>query len=315
MSETGPSEWAPPAESTPKTPQQLLNERYSDRNNPDDLDDMVVLPGEMITVPDWSAVEDDEPVESGAEDDPFSKGKEIIIERSAKIDNETKQIITPAYNDGGWKIFDDNAVKETKKGSGQYLAAVKVEKIIDGKLWEKTVFLSDVMKLNSQEVAKTPESAEKAPLSEAQEDLAEEAIEDAIGVSDPSEVDGNAQMLNIKEMRAAAERVIDAPVASDVTPETPTVEAPSAAETEQASLEKEITELHESLNKMVEDLSVNDRTAVWQYAAAINYTESHYAEQKLSYGFAQKNPGLLQKYHDDFKKLQELRVKARTFEK
>jgi hypothetical protein len=44
--ETERSQWGPPAEAVAKTPQQLLEERYSDREDPDDIDDMVILPGE-----------------------------------------------------------------------------------------------------------------------------------------------------------------------------------------------------------------------------------------------------------------------------
>lgn len=44
--ETEQSQWGPPVETVAQTPQQLLEARYSDREDPDDIDDMVVLPGE-----------------------------------------------------------------------------------------------------------------------------------------------------------------------------------------------------------------------------------------------------------------------------
>lgn len=60
MTEHQRSPWAPPSENTePKTAVEHLAERYADREDPDDMDDMVVLPGEKmpgyIEVPDWGA--------------------------------------------------------------------------------------------------------------------------------------------------------------------------------------------------------------------------------------------------------------------
>jgi len=189
MSETGSSEWAPPVNSRPE-------DNFPREQKP-----------QLIEVPDWAKINNPESVEirEAVSDDPFSNGKEIVVERSP--DKETG---APAYLESGWKIIDDQAMVETERGSGKWMAAVRVEKEIDGVPYNKIISLEKVYAFNPREVASAPEMVEKEPLSEAQEDIAEEAIEDAIGLHDPSEIDEQAHnysSADIRAMREAAQRV------------------------------------------------------------------------------------------------------------
>lgn len=139
----------------------------------------------IIEVPDWVKNGSPKPVEPSVsryevnlDKDPFAVGKEIVIMRNGKNNN-------PDYQDGGWKIIDNDTT--VKIDEGKYMVGVRVEKEINGEMWEKDVPLDQVVRLNSTETASSSETAEKPPLSDAQEDIAEEAIEDAIGLKDPED--------------------------------------------------------------------------------------------------------------------------------
>ncbi|MBC7459417.1 hypothetical protein H7200_01735 [Candidatus Saccharibacteria bacterium] len=112
----------------------------------------------------------------------------------------------------------------------------------------------------------TPEFAEVQPLSEAQEDLADEAIEGAIGVVDPSEIDDNAQMFSssdIRRMREAAERVID--TSSMITSEEVRAIAFPAAQ-EVAAAPEAPSDPVDVLVKLTEGLNEDDLLRLRSYA-------------------------------------------------
>ena len=231
--------------------------------------------------------------EAKFDDNPFAVGKEIIVKRNAN-----KETSAPAYNEGGWKIVKDDIEVETKAGSKQYVSAVKVQKVIDGESYDKIIRIADVYALNPRETAPLPELAEQVHLTEVQEGLADEAIEEALGLEDPKDVDIiDREVLTDQVMLEAAQRVSG-------------MEQPSPSELELAELNRQIEEVNQSLNIMVEDFSVTDRTAVWQFATSINYNEEDYAKRKLSYKFEENNPGILGKYKEAFVKLFKLRAKA-----
>jgi hypothetical protein len=177
---------------------------------------------QRIEVPDWvktggAPVEiQPDTNETGFEDDagvdPFSNGKEITVMRNANV-----QTGAPAYLEGGWKVIDDQAVLETKPGSGKWMSAVRVEKEIDGAPNYKVIPLETVYALNRTETAEAPEVRETPPLTEVQEDIADEAIEAVLGIEDPSEIDEHAHDFSpseLRTMREAAQRV------SSINPET-----------------------------------------------------------------------------------------------
>lgn len=274
MSENG-SEWAPPTESQPKTPKELLEAHYADRENPDDMDNMVVLPGEqpgMIEVPDWvkqgGRPEPGDPgYEAGFDDNPFAKDKEVIVKRNGKNGQ-------PDYNEGGWKIIDDDAT--VKIGKDKYMVGVVVEKEIDGEVFQKSIPLNELMELNPR--------AEKEPLTEQQEELADEAIEEAIGLEDPSEVDEDTHNYtpdDIKRMREAARRVVNS--------ENPVI--PNLAEMmsgESAPQAPTIPNLNKMMSgeqgeedpavAMLKDFDEDDRMLLKSYALAIaDQREAHAA--------------------------------------
>ncbi|HEY8886253.1 MAG TPA: hypothetical protein VIM31_02000 [Candidatus Microsaccharimonas sp.] len=194
------SSWAEPVGKQLKTPDEMLEERYADRANPDNIDDMVVLPSErtpqLIEVPDWakeSPVAPEAGYEAGFDDNPFALGKEVNVKRHGKNGN-------PDYQEGGWKIIDDDA--NVRVGKDKYIVGVVVEKEIDGEVFQKSIPLNELMERNPR--------AEKEPLTKAKKEVADEAIEDAIGLEDPSEVDGDAHKFThdeMKAMREAAQRV------------------------------------------------------------------------------------------------------------
>jgi hypothetical protein len=318
MSESEPSSWAAPANETPKTPDEMLQERYVDRNNPDNMDDMVVLPSEkatgMIEVPDWvkERPEAGDPgYETGFDDDPFALGKEVNVKRYGKNGQ-------PNYNEGGWTIVNP----DTNVGRNKYTSGVIVEKVIDGETFQKSIHLDELTKLNPREAGATIEVANEAQLTEAQKDIADEAIEDVLGTENfEDEVDGNARMMTLEERQqaragqgleteaAAAARVMGEPAHSGEADGIP------SPESERAAYVRQIDALNAALNVLVETLSKTDRAAVWQNATAINYTEQGHAQSKLSDNFEKNNPGLLTQYADTFKKIHGLRVKAGIFDK
>lgn len=231
--------------------------------------------------------------EAGFDDNPFAVGEDIIVKRNAN--NETG---APEYNESGWKIVEDDIKVEAKAGSKQYVGALKVQKVIDGELYDKIIRTADVYALNPRETAPSPELAEKVPLTEGQEDLADEAIEEALGLEDPQDIDTvDHEVLADQATIEAAQRVSG-------------MEQPSSSELELEELNHHIEEIHQSLNKMVEDFSVTDRTAVWRFATSINYGEEDRAKRSLSYKFEENNPSILRKYKEAFVKLRELRNKA-----
>jgi hypothetical protein len=296
MSESEPSQWAAPAESTPTTP----NEKASG----------------MIEVPDWAKVRPeagDAGYEAGFDDDPFALGQEVTVKRNGKNGQ-------PDYQEGGWKII--NADANVSVGKDKYMVGVIVEKDIDGEPFQKSIRLDELMRLNPREAEVSSEVADKPQLTEVQEDIADEAIEDVLGIENPEdEVDGNARMMTLEERQqaragqgleteaAAAARVMGEPALSGEADATPSLES------ERAAYDSQINALNAELNVLADTLSKTDKVAVWQYAASINGTEKEYAKSKLSYKFEENNPGLLTRYENTFKKLHALRVKAGILDK
>ena len=108
MSELSP--WAPPTETHNTTPQQALEARYPDRNDPDNIDNMVRLLGDekpaMIEVPDWSA--------------PSPEAREVAIEQ-------------PRAQKMGETVLDAAGVAEVVDDSidenAQYLTAAQLREM------------------------------------------------------------------------------------------------------------------------------------------------------------------------------------------
>jgi len=171
MSETERSPWAPPTDSLPKQSQP------AEQPTP-----------QLIEVPDWikqDVAELATPTpEAPVNDKPFSIGKEVIVKRNGKNG-------APNYNEGGWKIIDDDAT--VRIGKTGYMVGVVVEKEIDGETFQKSIPLNELMDLNPNA------EKERVALSDAQEDLADEAIEGAIGLHDPSEQESVDRYLYLKE--------------------------------------------------------------------------------------------------------------------
>jgi hypothetical protein len=238
----------------------------------------------MIVVPEWKEnIEKSESqpentgYEIGSDDDPFGVGKEIIVSRGAN-----KETGAPAYADGGWEIFDDNAYVESPEGSGKFLAAVKVKKMIDGVDSEKTITLDKVYILNPQvEALPTPEIAEKSPLSDVQENIADEAIEDALGIEDPANVE-TVDRKGIDELRTreAAERVM-----GEATPKSP----------EQAAYDA----VKQEMGDLVAGLSDMDKHYLDEYANAgpKDYNRQGVLVTKMSSELLQ-NSDLIRKYQE-----------------
>lgn len=243
----------------------------------------------MIEVPDWTKQTPevgDAGYEAGFDDNPFAKGKEIVVKRNG-------QNGAPDYTEGGWTIVDDDA--NVKIGEGKYIVGVVVEKEIEGQILQKSVPLNELMELNPR--------AEKEPLSEAQEDIAGEAIEDALGVVDPADMETiDREDIPDQSAREAAQRIINQePVIPGLQEMMSGEKAPSELDKQLAAAEVEFDKLKDSLP------SDKDRAAAWQYANAINYAERDSATKKLSYGFDQ---AILDKYTLAAQKMRDLRAKA-----
>ena len=252
---------------------------------------------DMIEVPDWgkqSPEAGDAGYEAGFDDDPFAKGKEVTVK-------QTGQNGTTGYTEGGWTIIDDDAT--VKIGEDKYMVGVVVEKEIEGQIVQKSIPLNELMELNPR--------AEKEPLSEAQEDVAEVAIEISTGIEDPSEIDEAARNYapgEMKAMREASRRIVDQePTIPNLEQVMSSEEVPKAEEAP-SELDKQLAIAEAELTRFKDEMtSDKDRQAAWQYANSINYAERDSALNKLSYGFDQT---LLQAYTATAHKLLDLRKQA-----
>lgn len=231
-------------------------------------------PDMIIEVPDWvknggSPEVSDPGYEAGFDDNPFANGKEVTVKRNGK-DGQ------PDYQEAGWKIIDDDA--NVKIGKDQYMVGVVVEKEIDGEVFQKSIPLNELMELNPR--------PEKEPLTEVQEEIADEAIEEAIGLEDPSQVDEYAHNYTpdeIKRMREASRRVVDSE--NPVIPNLGVMMSGESVPREPVipNLEKMMSgEQHEGdpATDMLKDFDEDDRMLLKSYALAIaDQREAHTAAQ------------------------------------
>ncbi|MDB5180046.1 MAG: hypothetical protein JWN12_678 [Candidatus Saccharibacteria bacterium] len=147
---------------------------------------------------------------------------------------------------------------------------------------------------------KKPESAPIAPevksalLTDAQEDIADEAIEDVLGLEDPSEIDRKYTSYEIKAMREAARRIVDQEIPTLPNPGGMITGKPAPEATPSNDLETQFQVAEAKFNELKDSISSDkDRAAAWQYAISINYAERDSALKKLTYGFDQ---GFLREY-------------------
>lgn len=220
------------------------------------LDTESLASRDMIVVPEWGKDRPrpgDAGYEAGFDDNPFENGKEIIVKRHGKDG-------APDYLEGGWQIVDDDA--SVKIGKDKYMVGVVVEKTVGDQVLQKSIPLNEVYDFNPR-TSEGVGGAEVAPLTETQEDMADEAIEDAVGLKNPEDsIDENARMYSADEIRAAREAALRL---ADEQP-------PLTQESLQTMMSGEApapkAESSDPLGELTQGLSQDDRMELRSYADA-----------------------------------------------
>jgi uncharacterized protein YnzC (UPF0291/DUF896 family) len=172
---TEQSQWAPPQTETSLTSQQLLDARYPDRENPDDMDDMVMLPSDRMNEP---------------------KAPEIV---SYVLNKGESYVYVPRktiHPDGSetTRVEQWKSTGKFNEQTGKRLAESLVPENMNGKI--------DIVVRDLEEGALAPE---------VQDDLEKQYVEvirekghqvlDVAGVVDPSENDPTAIRVSREEMK------------------------------------------------------------------------------------------------------------------
>lgn len=188
---------------------------------------------DLITVPDWNAVKPEKNTAAELSEGYFGyKGKSANVVRSN------------GDIDGGWTVVDDEAHMKIgeENGFSQYVPAAVLEKTVGDEILQKTVSLTELLRLN-------PELVESEPNTQVIEDLGATTLE-AVGLTEPSIDD--ARMMTLEERRAARTS------AEAAKPEV-------VAETGKAP--------REALLELIDGLSAKDVESLRDYAHAVEDVE------------------------------------------
>jgi hypothetical protein len=261
------------------------------------------------------------PAQPEANDPKPSELVKTIYVRRSNGEVSTMRIAENAKTgeDGKLRAYD---VKQNNETGKEYVAS---HKPIASEVLTDEMQVALGAEYGAKNVPEQVEQAGAVRLTEAQEEVADVAIEDVLGLSNPEDaVDGDARMLGLEEHQqrrvkdnletevAAAARIMGEPAQPA---EAAPLPATNAAEAGKVEWSLQSDTLNSELNLMIDGLSRTDHNAVWLYASSINLTEEYNAKDKLSPNFEESNPGLLKEYKAKFKLLRALRVKAGILDK